>query len=78
MKGYKLVLKEKIRYTLTKKTRNIFLYVLLVLYDLKRIIIFSQVTQKLKELPSDLNKVYNRILDLIEVDCEEIAKLILR
>lgn len=77
MKGYKSALKEKIRCALTEKAGGTFLYVSLVLHDLKRTIIASQVTQKLSELPSNLNKVYDRILGLIETDCEEIAKLVL-
>ena len=78
MKGYKSALKEKIRSALTEKAGGTFLYVSLILHDLKRTIISSQVTQKLKELPSDLNRVYDRILDLIETDCKEIAELVLR
>ena len=78
MKGYKSPLKEKIRSALTEKAGGTFLYVSLVLHDLKKTIISAQVTQKLKELPSDLNRVYDRILGLIEVDCKEIAELVLR
>ena len=78
IKGYKSSLKEKIRSALTEKAGGTFLYVSLVLHDLKRTIISSQVTQKLKELPSDLNRVYDRILNLIEADCKEIAELVLR
>ena len=78
MKGYKSPLKEKIRSALTEKAGGTFLYVSLVLHDLKKTIISSQVTQKLKELPSDLNRVYDRILGLIEADCKEIAELVLR
>ena len=78
MKVYKSSLKEKIRCALTEKAGGTFLYVSLVLHDLKKTIISSQVTQKLKELPSDLNRVYDRILGLIEADCKEIAELVLR
>ena len=78
MKGYKSALKDKIRCALTEKAGGTFLYVSLVLHDLKKTIISSQVTQKLKELPSDLNRVYDRILGLIEADCKEIAELVLR
>ena len=74
VKGYKPAQREKIRCALTEKAGGTFLYISLVLHDLKRTKIFSQVTQKLRELPSDLNKVYDRILRLIDSDCEEIAK----
>ena len=77
VKGYKPAQKEKIKCALTEKAGGTFLYISLVLHDLKRTKIFSQVTQKLRELPSDLNKVYDRILRLIDADCEEIAKLVL-
>ena len=77
VKGYKPAQREKIRCALTEKAGGTFLYISLVLHDLKRTKIFSQVTQKLRELPSDLNRVYDRILRLIDADCEEIAKMVL-
>lgn len=77
VKGYTPAQREKIRCALTEKAGGTFLYISLVLHDLRRTKIFSQVTQKLKELPSDLNKVYDRILRLIDADCEEIAKKVL-
>ena len=77
VKGYKPAQREKIRCALTEKAGGTFLYVSLVLYDIKRTKIMSQVIQKLQELPSDLNKVYDRILRLIDADCEEIAKIVL-
>ena len=76
IKGYKSGLKEKIIYALTEKAGRIFLYVLLVLHDLRKIRISSQVVQKLKELPLDLYKLYDRILGLIDADCEEVAKMV--
>ena len=78
VRGYKSAQTEKIRRALTEKAGGTFLYISLVLHDLKRAKIFLQVTQKLEELPSDLNKVYDRILRLIDADCEETAKFVLR
>ena len=77
-KRFSLEMKEKIKRALTDKAGGTFLYISLVLEDLKKIKITSQVRQKLQELPSDLNKVYDRILRTIDADCEEIAKLVLR
>ncbi|KAL9134421.1 MAG: hypothetical protein Q9175_004391 [Cornicularia normoerica] len=77
-KRYSSGLKDKIKFDLMEKAGGTFLYVSLVLHDLKKTRITSQVRQKLQELPSDLNKVYDRILGQIDADCEEIAKLILR
>ena len=77
IKKYTSGLKEKIKSALTEKAGGTFLYVSLVLHDLKKAKISSQVTRKLQELPSDLNKVYDRILGQIDADCEEIAKLVL-
>ena len=71
-------MKEKIKSALTEKAGGTFLYVSLVLHDLKKATITSQVIQKLKELPSDLNKMYDRILSNVDVDCVEVAKFILR
>ena len=77
-KRYSAGLKDKIKFDLMEKAGGTFLYVSLVLHDLKKTRITSQVRQKLQELPPDLNKVYDRILGQIDVDCEEIAKLVLR
>ena len=77
-KRYKSGLRDKIRDALTDKAGGTFLYVSLVLHDLQKITISAQVTQKLKELPSDLNKMYDRILSLVDADCADIAKMVLR
>ncbi len=69
--------KQIIKDALTAKAGGTFLYVSLVLHDLKKAKITSQVRNKLQELPSDLNKLYNRILSQIDADCVEVAKLIL-
>jgi hypothetical protein len=77
-KSYPPNLKQTIKDALTKKAGGTFLYVSLVLDDLKRTKISSQVKRKLQILPPDLNKVYDRILDQIDADCVEIAGFILR
>ncbi|KAL2047963.1 hypothetical protein ABVK25_011134 [Lepraria finkii] len=77
-KRYQPKQKERIKRALTEKAGGTFLYVSLVVQDLAKTKIFSLVSQKLQELPSDLNKVYDRILSQIDADCEEIAKLVLR
>ena len=78
MKGYQSGLKEKIRSALIDKAGGTFLYVSLVLHDLQKTKLASQVAQKLKELPADLNKVYDKILTLIDADCKELAIFVLR
>ena len=77
VKGYRSAQREMIRYALTDKAGGTFLYISLVLHDLKRTKIWLRVTQKLGELPPDLNKVYDRILRSIDDGCEEIAKMVL-
>ena len=76
-KRYTSVQKEKIRSTLTKKADGTFLYISLVLHDLRMTKIFWKVAQKLETLPSGLYEVYDRILRLIDAECEEIAKKVL-
>ena len=77
-KRYQPKQKDMIKHALTEKADGTFLCISLVVQDLAKTRIFSLVSKKLQELPSDLNKVYDRILSQIDVDCEEIAKLILR
>ena len=76
-KGYEPKQKDIIRRTLTEKAGGTFLYVSLVLYDLQKAKIFRKAQQKLRELPSDLNEAYDRILGQIGADYEEIAKSVL-
>ena len=76
-KGYSLELKEKIKFALMEQAGGTFLFVSLVLHDIRTTKATFQVQQKLRGLPSDLNKVYDRILAKIDADCQEIAKLIL-
>ena len=76
-KQYQPMLKDRVKRTLTEKAGGTFLYVSLVLHDLQKAEMFSQVKQKLQELPSDLNDVYDRILRQIDTGCEEVAKLVL-
>lgn len=67
-----------IKHALTEKAGGTFLYISLVVQDLAKAEIFSLVSKKLQELPSNLNKVYDRILSKIDAECEEIAKSVLR
>ena len=76
-KKYRSDTRQMIKRALTEKAGGTFLYVSLVLDDLKRTKITSQVRQKLQILPPDLNNVYDRILSNIDPDCVEVAKLIL-
>lgn len=77
-KGYTPGLKEKIKSALTEKAGGTFLYVSLVLHDLKKTRISAQVTKKLEDLPLDLEQVYDGILGQIDTDCVEIATTVLR
>ena len=77
IKEYKPGQKDMIKRILTEKAGGTFLYVSLILYDLKKTATFLQVKQKLQKLPSDLDKVYDRILGQVDAECEEIASLIL-
>ncbi|KAK0510326.1 hypothetical protein JMJ35_007720 [Cladonia borealis] len=77
-KRYQAKQKDIIKRSLTEKAGGTFLYVSLVLQDLQKAKIFSQVKQKLQGLPLDLNDVYDRILGQIDADCKETAKLVLR
>ena len=77
-KRYQPKQKDMIKHALTEKAGGTFLYISLVVQDLAKTKIFSLVSKKLQELPSDLNKVYDRILNQIDAECEEIAKSVLR
>jgi hypothetical protein len=50
----------------------------LVLEDLRNTMLPSQVRRKLQTLPSDLNKIYDKILSQVDASCVEIAKFVLR
>ena len=76
-KKYSSKQSQMIKRKLTEKAGGTFLYVSLVLDDLKKVKLHSQVIQKLQDLPSDLNKVYDRILSQIGADYMEIAKFVL-
>lgn len=71
-------IKEKIKYALREKAGGTFLYVSLVLNDLNRKVLLSLIKKKLRELPSDLNKLYDKILSQIDVECVKIARSMLR
>ena len=72
-KKYNEKLKEEVKHALTSKAEGTFLYVSLVLDDLNKTKVRSQVPEKLQNLPSDLNNLYDKILSRIAVDCVEIA-----
>ena len=76
-KGYRSDTKNLIKHALTEKAGGTFLYVSLVLDDLKTTKTTLQVRQRLQTLPQDLNNVYDRILGNIDAECVEVAKLIL-
>ena len=77
-KAYKPKMTQTIKDALTEKAGGTFLWASLVLDDLGKTKISSQVKQKLQTLPSDLNKVYDRILGQIDADCVNIAEFVLR
>ena len=76
-KNYPANLKEKVKRGLKEKAGGTFLYVSLILDDLSREKVLSSVEKKLQELPSDLNKLYDKILSQIESDYMEIARSVL-
>ena len=76
-KGYQPNQKDIIKRTLTDKAGGSFLYVSIVLHELQKAKIFSQVIQNLQKLPSDLNDVYDRILGQIDAEHQETAKSVL-
>ena len=77
-KKYSTKMKENIKCALIDKAGGTFLYVSLVLDDLNRTTLASQVDKKLQELPSDLSKQYDKILSQIGVECVETAISVLR
>ena len=68
---------EEIKRALTHKAGGTFLYVSLVLNELRKTP-ESQMQRKLQEWPSELNKIYDKILSQIEDGCEDIVKMVLR
>ena len=76
-KGYSESLKEDVKHALTNKAEGTFLYVSLVLDDINKKA-NSVVRKRLKELPSGLNNLYDKILSRIEDDDDmEIASSVL-
>ena len=67
---------EEIKRTLAEKAGGTFLYVSLVLNELKNTP-ESRIHRKLQEWPSELNKIYDKILSQIEGGCEDIVKTVL-
>ena len=68
---------EEIERALAQKAGGTFLYVSLVLNELRRTP-ESQMQRKLQEWPSELNGIYDKILSQIEGGCEDIVKMVLR
>ena len=68
---------EELERVLTQKAGGTFLYVSLVLNELRRTP-ESQMQRKLQEWPSELNGIYDKILSQIEDGCEDIVKMVLR
>ncbi|RDW67573.1 hypothetical protein BP6252_08969 [Coleophoma cylindrospora] len=77
-KNYSSKLTEQVRSTLTTHAGGTFLWASLVLKGLEETKIKSQVPAKLRSLPADINEVYSRILDEVEPDCQDTAKIVLR
>jgi ankyrin repeat protein len=73
---YSKDLKEMVQDALVAKTGGTFLWVSLVLIDLKDCYDY-EVEEKLSELPNDLNGIYDRILKNIKKGREEIARFVL-
>ena len=68
---------EEIERALAQKAGGTFLYVSLVLNELRRTP-ESQMQRKLQEWPSELNGIYDKILSQIEGGCEDIVRMVLR
>lgn len=68
---------EELERALAQKAGGTFLYVSLVLNELRRTP-ESQMQRKLQEWPSELNGIYDKILGQIEDGCEDIVKMVLR
>ena len=77
-KAYNPKMTQTIKDALMEKAGGTFLWASLVLDDLGKTKISSQVKQKLQTLPADLNKLYDRILSQIDADCVDIADFVLR
>src|SRR2546421_723416 len=71
-------LEKTVRDTLTSKAEGTFLWVSLVLKDLKKEDDEETVSQKLRDLPRDLNEVYQRILSRIGPEHVDKAKFVLQ
>ena len=68
---------EELECALAQKAGGTFLYVSLVLNELRKTP-ESQMKRKLQEWPSELNGIYDKILSQIEDGCEDIVKSVLR
>lgn len=77
-KMYPPRLQVEIESRLNQQAGGTFLWASLVLEELSKNKIHSKVLERLSDLPSDLNQLYDRILRLIEPDYQDIAKVLLR
>ena len=68
---------EELERAVAQKAGGTFLYVSLVLNELRRTP-ESQIQRKLQEWPSELNGIYDKILSQIEDGCEDMVKSVLR
>ncbi len=77
-KSYPSILKFDIQNALSEKAGGTFLWVSLVLEDISKAAVLSQVRKRLQSLPSSLSEVYNQILDKIQKEDVENARFILQ
>ena len=68
---------EELKHGLAQKAGGTFLYISLVLNELRKTP-ESQMQRKLQEWPPELNGIYDKILSQIEDGCEDIVKSVLR
>jgi len=77
-KRYPSILKFDIQNALSEKAGGTFLWVSLVLEDISKAAVLSQVRKRLQSLPSSLSEVYSQILDKIQKEDVENARFILQ
>ncbi len=77
-KSYPSILKFDIQNALSEKAEGTFLWVSLVLEDISKAAVLSQVRKRLQSLPSSLSEVYSQILDKIQKENVENARFILQ
>jgi len=77
-KSYSSILKFDIQNALSEKAEGTFLWVSLVLEDISKAAILSQVRKRLQSLSSSLSEVYSQIWDKIQKKDVENARFILQ